>query len=267
MIKAYKTVFQTPPLWTNEQFGLKQFIFPEISIDTFIPKEIPPNLRLGHQIEYIFGELIGQSSSYSILAHSLQIKRGNTTIGEFDFILQHIASKRFMHIELTYKFYIIDPDISEPIHRLAGPNKRDMFFTKLDKIKEHQFPLAQTSEGRQALQDLGIPLDDLEQECCFLAQLFIPYHKTLPSIRPLNTACIAGFWIRMEDFDMEAFKSNEYYIPHKSEWLDTPHQDVSWQSHFNILMDITIYHLKNRSPLLWIRDTQGAFKKFFVVFF
>jgi len=267
MIDAYKTVLQTPPLWIHTQFGLKQFVFPEIAIENITPKEIPSNLRLGHQIEYIFGELLQQSSIYELLAHSLQIKRENTTIGEFDFIVQHRISKQFIHIELTYKFYIIDPDISEPIHRLAGPNKKDMFFTKLDKIKEHQFPLIQTVEGRQALENIAIPVDTLVQECCFLAQLFIPYHKKLPSIRPLNTDCIAGFWIRMEDFDKEGFKINEYYIPHKSEWLHQPHLDVPWQLHIDILMDINIYHLKNRSPLLWMRDTEGTFKKFFVVFF
>jgi len=267
MIKAYKTVLQTPSLWTHTQFGLKQFVFPEIAIEDITPKEIPSNLRLGHQIEYIFAELLQQSSIYELLAHSLQIKRGNRTIGEFDFIVQHRISKKFIHIELTYKFYIIDPDISEPIHRLAGPHKKDMFFTKLDKIKEQQFPLIQTPEGRQALEDISIPVDTLEQECCFLAQLFIPYHKTLPSIRPLNTACIAGFWIHMKDFDKDGFKSSDYYIPRKSEWLYQPHNAVLWQSHLDILMDITIYHLKNRSPLLWMRDTEGALKKFFVVFF
>lgn len=254
----------TPPLWKNNQFGLKQFGFPEIDLSTFTPERIPKNIRLGHQMEHVFKQLITHSQDYKILVHNLPVKNGNRTIGEIDFVLEEVVSGKLVHVELTYKFYIINTEISEPIHQLMGPNRRDMFFTKMEKIKNEQLPLLHHPEGKAALKKNDIDSVDVKHETCYKAQLFQPLNESV-HIRPLNKQCLAGFWIRFDDFNSKAFNHHKFYIPYKSEWVITPHREVAWKSHFEILMEINLRMLKENSPMVWMSKNDGVFEKFFVV--
>lgn len=255
----------TPPLWVNDQFGISQFTFPEIDFSHFRVQPLTKKLRLGHQMEQIFKQLIDSCPSHDILLHNLPVKREKQTLGEIDFIIKDTRTQKTIHVELTYKFYIIDLDISEPIHRLVGPNRRDMFFTKMEKIKNEQFQLLHTPEGKDALTGYHITTDHLLHKACYKAQLFSPYGTANPAIRPLNTACICGYWLRFNDFNSPTFKSYHYYIPYKSEWVIAPHEAVQWSSHFEVLMDLNIRMLKESAPMVWVKKSEAVFEKLFVV--
>lgn len=256
---------QTPPLWKNEQFSIRQFEFPQIALEGFVSQKIPTNIRLGHQMEHVFKQLIEHSPRYDLLICNLPVKEGKQTIGEIDFILQETATEKRIHVELTYKFYIIDDTISEPVHRLMGPNRRDMFFTKMEKIKTRQFQLLHTIAGSKALKEKNIDSTELHHQCCFKAQLFIPYTTTTIRIRPLNKACFFGFWLCFDDFNRKEFNTYEYYIPYKSEWVIAPHLNVAWSSHFETVLDINLRMLKENSPMVWMKKSSTVFEKFFVV--
>ena len=270
----------SPPLWEHTQFGLQQFEIPPLDLAHFEPQSIPEKLRLGHQIEYIFHQLLSHSDCYEVLAHNIQIKKGNDTLGELDFIIRSClparqvretcaersrSSKKLLHLELTYKFYIIDPTIDDPIHRLIGPNRKDAFFAKLEKTKQKQLPLIHTEEGKQTLATLGIESSELDQQVLFMGQLFIPYNTTAPSIEPLNTDCIVGFWIRMQDFASDEFQTYQYYITYKKEWIHTPHQDVQWISYDKALLDVKEKHLLKRAPMVWIKKPDDTIDTCFIV--
>ncbi|MEP3209913.1 MAG: DUF1853 family protein [Maribacter sp.] len=264
----YKQVagfLNTPSLWSNKQFGISQFEFPEIDLVAFQPREIPSTIRLGHQMEQLFKQLIDYCSAYEILLHNLPVKRGNRTVGEIDFILKDVQTTQLIHIELTYKFYIINPEISEPVHQLIGPNRRDMFFTKMEKIKNKQFELLHSKEGSKALYSNDINSNKLTHQACYKAQLFEPYKSNPIRIRPLNTDCISGYWLRFERFQSSGFKAYQYYIPNKSQWVIEPHKAVSWMPHFETLLDINLQMLKENSPMVWMRRSETEFEKFFVV--
>lgn len=263
----------TPPLWKQTQFGLQQFELPTLDLTHFEATPIPEKLRLGHQIEYIFHQLLSYSDAYEVLAHNIQIKRGNETLGELDFIINfresYIApdrnSDKLLHLELTYKFYIIDPTIVDPVHQLTGPNRKDAFFAKLEKTKQKQLPLLHTEEAKQTLTTLGIAPSAIEQQVLFMGQLFIPYNTAIPSIHPLNTACIVGFWIRMQDFKSDEFKTFQYYITFKYEWIHQPHQEVIWASYEEVHPNIQEKHLLKRAPMLWIKKSGEDIEKCFIV--
>lgn len=263
--KQFFGFLDTPPLWTNEQFGIRQFNFPEIDLTGFEPQPIPQRIRLGHQMEHVFKQLVEKSARYDVLLYNLPIKQGKRTIGEIDFVVRDTQTEQLLHIELTFKFYIIDTDITEPIHQLMGPNKRDMFFTKMEKIRQRQFPLLHSSEGSDALKLKGIDNRKIEHQCCFKAQLFVPFTNPSVHIRPLNKACIQGYWLKFDDFNTEEFQRHSYYIPFKSEWVVSPHEEVRWQSHFEILMDINLRLIKKNAPMVWMHKSDGVFEKFFVL--
>lgn len=257
--------YNTAPLWTREQFGLPQFEFPSIDMDSVKNVAIPEKLRLGHQMEYVFRHLITTSEAYEVVLANVLIDEGKVRLGELDFILKNNLTNNYLHVELAYKFYIINPNISEPIHRLMGPNKRDMFYTKLDKLKEKQFPLLHHTSLKQKWDALGIDPLEIEQQCCFKAQLFTPLKEEKLAIRPLNTSCHAGYWVRFEQFNTNLFKHYQFYIPAKKEWPLPPDNQVLWNNHYNTLLDIYLKHLKQYAPMLWVRTTEGALFKLFVV--
>ncbi|MEL6485038.1 MAG: DUF1853 family protein [Bacteroidota bacterium] len=257
--------YNTPPLWKGSQFGMKQFVFPDCAIEQNTPVDIPEGLRLGHQMEYVFKHLIQQSEAYEVVLKNIPVLEGKTTVGEIDFILKDVAKNEIVHVELTYKFYVIDPSISEPIHRLLGPNRRDMFFTKLDKMKTAQFPLLHRPDVLAQLEALNLNLNSLSQQVCFKAQLFVPFEMPNINIRPLHKKCIVGYWLRLETLEQASFAHFQYYIPFKKEWVLRPNESVSWISHFDMLMEVNIRLLKKNAPMLWIRHSEGNYDKCFVV--
>ncbi|MEZ2414226.1 DUF1853 family protein [Muriicola sp. E247] len=255
----------TSPLWTRQQFGIEQFIFPEIDLKEVQEFPIPSRMRLGHKMELVFNAAMEKQNRYKLIDRNIVIQRGNRTLGELDFLLRDTSDDSVIHLELTYKFYLIDNEISEPIYRLVGPNRRDMFYTKLDKLKEKQFTLPYTKEGREALQEIWLEADQLKQQTCFKAQLFTPFTLDQIGIRPLNQSCISGFWLRFEQFNSLEFKDYLYYLPSKDDWVLNPYEEVSWINQFNLLLEINLRMLKQSSPMVWMRKDKGDYKKFFVV--
>lgn len=264
-LNVYKGFLETPPLWVNEQFGLQQFEMPAIEVQTIRKQPIPYNIRLGHKMEHIFQQCLTSQQHYKFMYSNIKIKKDKITLGEIDFLVENTNTGKIVHVELTYKFYIIDTDIEKPIHQLVGPNKRDMFFAKMEKIKHNQFPLVFSEEGTTALHVLGIESSKITQEVCYKAQLFKPYGDSKISISPLNQDCIIGFWIRFKKFNAPNFKHHTYYIPIKDEWVLQPYINVSWITYDEVLLEVYNQMIKENSPMIWMRKTDGALKKFFVV--
>ena len=264
-LDTYLSAFlDTPYLWEENTFKIAQFIIPNIDIKTLSPTPIPNNIRLGHQIEYLFLQLINHSKVYTILIHNLPIRNATRTLGEIDFIVEHKLTKQLTHVELTYKFYIIDLSENTIDYQLIGPNKKDAFFTKMNKINTTQFPLLQTPEAIKALKDNGITSDNILQKVCFKAQLFSPYKKQLTYFKH-NKDCIVGFWVNYIDFLNDEFKLNQFYIPTKKEWLLVPHKNVEWKNYDITLEELKKYKQQQKSPLIWRKVTTNTFEKFFII--
>lgn len=259
-----KGFYETEPLWKNQQFGLKQYDFPKVDVLKNVPSDLPTNLRLGHQMEHVFKQLVSSSTTHEVVLNNLLVEEDKTRVGELDFILKEIKTNTYLHVELAYKFYIINPDISEPIYRLMGPNKRDMFYTKLGKLKEKQLPLLHHDSLNHYWETLEINPNDIHQQCCVKAQLFEPFEGRT-SIRPLNRQCIVGKWIKFDDFNTKEFGAAQYYMPRKLEWVIKPNNDVKWMSHFETLMEVNLRMVKQNSPILWVKQPSGEIEKLFVV--
>lgn len=261
-MKLFEGFLNTLPLWKQEQFNLQQFRLPEVKLSKLTLDSIPSNLRLGHQVEFVFLQILEAHPDYKILAHSLQIKKKKITIGELDFLIKH--KEQVYHLELSCKFYLIDPDIPESVHKLVGPNRGDVFSAKLNKTITKQLPLLYSKECLNQLKVLDIDVSKVKQQVYFISQLFTPINMSIPSIYPLNKQCIKGFWLRMKDFEEYSFRESEYYIPYKSEWLYNAHNEVLWKSYSTIVKEISLYHNNKRSPMLWRKLPNGDLNIFFV---
>jgi len=255
----------TYPLWIGNTFGIEQFEFPEVDLQGLLPETIPDNIRLGHQMEHVFKQLVKRSNEYQVVLHNLAVRQGGQTLGEIDFILESLEKKKLTHVELAYKFYIIDPEIKDPIHRLIGPNRRDSFFDKMEKIKHSQFPLLHSEEGSKTLAEHGVDHTQVEHQCCFKGQLFSKYGKDVIDIDGVNEDCLSGNWLRFDEFRSSDFKEGHHYIPTKSEWVVEPHVKVDWKSYNAIITEIDISLSRERAPMIWWRSPSGLFEKIFVV--
>ncbi len=140
-----------------------------------------------------------------------------------------------------------------------------MFFTKLDKILEDQLGLLHTPAGELIKETYGLEGVEILPRVCFKAQLFVPYKADRSHIRPLNKACIAGYWIRFETFNSEVFKQGGYYIPFKHEWVIKPNNEVDWISFYEVLLEVNVRMIRQQAPLVWRKKSDSEFEKFFIV--
>ncbi|NNJ88906.1 MAG: DUF1853 family protein [Eudoraea sp.] len=263
--KILKAFIGTPPLWPDRQFGLKQFVFPVIDVDKVHNSNVPANMRLGHKMEHVFKNCLQGQVIYDLLAHNVTVKRNKRTIGEIDFLLKDKRDGRILHLELTYKFYLIDTTLGKPLYQLIGPNRRDKFHSKLEKLKNTQFQIPFLEEGKEQLALLDVKSEDIKQEVCFKAQLFTPYDHSEVVYKPFNKLCISGFWLSFEAFDTIKFQEYEYYVPTKDEWAVSPYNKEFWISHSELLLELKSLLYRKRSPLVWMKKEESVFEKFFVV--
>ncbi len=264
-IVYFKAFLNTPPLWKDQQFGLQQFDFPDLDLKNFVPKYYPDNIRLGHQMEHVFHQLLGHSKRYTVLVRNLPIRKNKRDIGEIDFVVLDKLLQIQLHIELSYKFYLIDLSISNPLHQLIGPNRGDVFFAKLEKVKNKQFPLSQTDAGIKALKTHHINSNTLNNQACFKAQLFVPYTHSNISLHPINQDCICGYWLSSKLLKEPYFKATSFYIPKRQEWVLLPEINRKWISYNEAILEINAYLLQKKSPMVWLLKPDGTMEKCFVV--
>ena len=109
--------------------------------------ELPPlNLaqKLGHLYEDALAVLLEASPRYQLLTRNLPLRKdAQTTVGELDFLLRdHETDGRLVHLELATKFYLAVPDPTGEGFALPGPDARDNYPRKLDRLRSHQLGLA-----------------------------------------------------------------------------------------------------------------------------
>ncbi|MGH1384533.1 DUF1853 family protein [Kordia sp.] len=224
--------------------------------------QLPTNRRLGHLVEKIVSELIKASENYKMLYENVQIIQNKNTIGEIDFIIQHIDSKELIHLELAYKFYLFDPTISsEATHNWTGPNRKDALHEKLEKLQQKQFPLLYHQASKAQLP--SIEINKVSQKLCVLANLFIPYQYKEKFSETYQKA-IKGYYVNFDTFVSLDNSAKAYYIPTKKEWGIVPSENEVWTNFKGVKESITESMSAKRSLLCWQKH-DDSFEEFFIV--
>jgi hypothetical protein len=228
---------------------------------------IAPRLVLGKRVEHFMSYYLEHNSPYKILTQNIQVFNKKTTLGELDFIIQHTATQQVIHVEQVYKFYLYVPDaILYQNDPWIGPNNKDSFQQKMDKLTQKQFPLLYQEETKNALEHLQLDLSNIQQQLSFKAALFLPFNKTFDSFKTINNKCIEGIWMRLEDFEQNtSFDKRQFFLPEKQDWGVHPKHNSTWFSYASILPKVQASLAQKRAPLCWVKTSEKEYQKLFVV--
>lgn len=244
--------------------GIRNFLISDLEIVVQKTFDYPDNLRLGKQIEKIVSSLITASSNYEIVCENIQVLDGKITIGELDFVVKNIKNNILFHLELVYKFYLYDPKHSDiELKKWIGPNRKDSFIEKYDKLKNKQFPLLYKSQTKSHLK--GIEISELEQKLCFIASLFIPHNLFSQRFSLVNNNAIVGYWQSLVAFEKYQSDASQFYLPPKKEWGINPSSNNNWESYVDVIKQIKDFHSRNFSPLCWVKKQDNTFEQCFIV--
>lgn len=242
--------------------GLQTFDLSELKLVNDQEFQLPTDIRLGHLAEKIVSELIKSSSNYNVLYENIQVIEEKKTIGEVDFIIENILTKQLIHMELAYKFYLFDPNISsEPINNWIGPNRNDSLIEKLEKLKRKQFPLLYHNCTKSKFKDIEI--DKVGQALCLLVSLFIPY-KYKARFSPIYEKAIKGYYLNFEAFASLDNSVKTYHLPSKREWGMEPSENEIWTGFSGVNEYISTSIKEKQAPLCWQKH-KGSYAAFFIV--
>ncbi len=263
-LEYYKAYLNTHPLWNgNSVYGFEQFQFKNIST-ALIETSSFTNKRLGKLIEQFVFYQLQRDEHIRLLEANIQIKDDKLTIGELDALL--IKASEPIHLEIIYKFYLYDTQMhyEDPLAYWIGPNRSDKLLYKLDKLKTKQLPLLQNPKTITYLEKHNLTSNEIKQQLCFKAQLFLPYAAQNDTIALLNENCIVGWHLSIQNVSF--LKNLEFYIPSKLEWLLAPKQGVEWLDFVSAKLEIMKFISQERSPLCWVKDDQHKLQKCFITF-
>jgi len=257
----YQGFLNTDFLWLGVLNGIQKFELNDTKSTSFnlINK---PKLRLGKWVERLVSFQLQQDDSIKILAENLQIQHNNITVGEIDCIL--LQNNSPIHLEIVYKFYLYDSSVGNTeIEHWIGPNRRDSFIEKLNKLKNKQLPLLYSKHTKPYLDNLKLDITQIQQKVYFKAQLFVPLKDYENSFPLINNNCIQGFYIYPNE--LNNFKSAKFYIPNKQDWLVEPHTHINWILFDSFKIKLEEYLAEQNAPLCWMKKKNGELIKFFVV--
>uniref|UniRef100_UPI00404B41A0 DUF1853 family protein n=1 Tax=Flavobacterium sp. TaxID=239 RepID=UPI00404B41A0 len=243
-------------------FGFETFCFSELMVPTLPNIVITEKIRLGHRVEKIVSQLIKASTNYKMLHENLQIKDGNKTIGEIDFIIEEIPTKQVVHLELAYKFYLFDPNLSTiTVENWIGSNRNDSLVEKIEKLRNQQFPLLNNPQTKDLVS--GVDTTTAKQKLCMLTSLYVPYENKA-KLEPIYQKVVKGYYINYEFFRTLNHKDQSFYIPQKKDWGVNPSNNQEWHNFQAIENQIKNAMEENQSVLCWQKN-KNVYTEFFIV--
>lgn len=258
--RLYSGYLATPFLWSGELHGLRQFELEDFPTPALQPLG-NPRMLLGTLAEQFSFDYWKNAPNLELIAKNIQINGKAETIGEIDTVLRY--KNTIYHVEITYKVYLYDPNISEdPMECWIGPNRWDRLMKKLHRIRSHQLPLLHRPETLTALPSLISTEQDIQQRVWAKGLLFLPEDQEI-DVSPLNPECIAGTYISEQT--LKKYKTERFFLPTKPEWMIVPHTAVDWLSYEALQQRLQPMLQDRFAPLVWMKQSNGLLRRMFVV--
>ena len=155
------------------------------------------NRKVGLHFEALLHFWLEQQVGYQVIAHNLQVRDAQRTLGAFDFIVRdHNGQPE--HWEVAVKFYL-QRDGSSKWSSWVGPNQRDRLDLKLERMRNHQLPLSTRSEGRAALAALGV-YQPPKKKAVVKGMFFAPWNRLGERPEASAPEQATGVWVAAADF-------------------------------------------------------------------
>ncbi|WP_160168196.1 DUF1853 family protein [Rhodopirellula sallentina] len=100
-----------------------------------------PPRKVGYYFERLVLYWLVHIRHVDLIAHTLQIHSHKKTVGEIDYLFRDEQGAT-VHLEAAVKFYLHQSEHSIDGSHFIGPNVRDTFERKMQRIYEHQLPLS-----------------------------------------------------------------------------------------------------------------------------
>ncbi|WP_251358311.1 DUF1853 family protein [Kangiella sp. TOML190] len=181
-------------------------------LDLLIAKrnfEFEKTHRLGIYFEQLWFNLLTTSSSIESLEQNLQIIIDKQTLGEFDSIIKY--QNQIIHCELAVKFYL-NIGIGSSLSDWVGPNLKDRFDNKYQRLFQHQLQLSEQPAVKPWLSGKGIIVN--EKRLLTRGRLFYPWTSFVEQSfcypKQVNEQHLKGFWIEYTDLS-QLIESTDYH--------------------------------------------------------
>ena len=173
--------------------------------------------KLGHLYEDALECLLDASERLDRIASHLQIvNAAGVTLGELDFVLYDRLQQTHVHDELAVKFYLATQTNEGWMY--PGPDPRDNWQRKLDRMRTHQLLLSQRPEVRRLLKD-RFSIDAVEVRQLIYGRLFSPlngdYYPLPEGIAP---SAQRGKWLYVREWQSWFSEVDEECLVPKALW-------------------------------------------------
>ncbi|MGZ0656625.1 DUF1853 family protein [Coraliomargarita sp. W4R72] len=173
--------------------------------------------KLGHLYEQALSRLLESSASLDLLASHLQVfAKGGRTLGELDFLLYDRVRERHIHLELAVKFYLAVKGAEG--WQFPGPDPRDNWSRKLDRLCQHQLQLSQLPETRDMLcERFGV--ESVEPQQLIYGCFFLPIaNAEQPEPDQMAVAARIGRWLYLSEWPQHFSEVEEVLLIPKPLW-------------------------------------------------
>lgn len=165
--------------------------------------------RLGVYFEQLWNHLVSTGNDLELVAQNLQVIIDKHTFGEFDSIIKQ--NDKTIHCELAVKFYL-QIGSGDKLSDWVGPNLKDRFDDKHQRLFAHQLALSDKPEIMQWLKEKAISIDG--KRLLTKGRLFYPYQdfiqKNFNFPQEVNPGHSKGFWISYIELD-SLLSSTDYH--------------------------------------------------------
>ena len=200
--------------------------------------ELSAQMRLGHYAEWLMQQWLGQCSQVTAVVHNVTIYQQRRSLGELDLVYRDTQGC-WHHLELAIKYYLFDPAVEGELSCFVGPNRKDTLARKLDKLIDHQLPIALSDEGRETLAGLGIE-QLASQQLWLTGRLFYPAKLIDKQFNTLNPTHLRGWWRSLTGLKhyIEQNPQHSWRQLDRSEWLSGFSQQPNWLSGSQLLENL-----------------------------
>lgn len=224
---------QTPSLVRSNDLFLSAEIFHNTtSLDINNPQHRSLAEEIFHDCKNTVGDYFERlvllwlklQAQHSKIQQHIRIYENKRTVGELDFLFSDVQNHTNYHWEAAVKFYLLTK--KNNTQDLIGPNAKDTFKIKYNKLVKQQLTLSQSELVQPYLEHLQFKAP-ISSKGLLKGYLFYPTDEELlldfalwPMITPDH---LKGWWTTIKTLNIPAKnKSNQWLILKKPYWFTLP---------------------------------------------